>query len=238
MGMKQKKGKWPKAIFYDSKNTLFDWSTVWIEASQNIVKHYESKIDGEEFKMIWHKFLIMVNHRVAFGQYQDFTETLRESLIYTFRYLGIPGNPDDVHFMIDLWDQVQPFPDTISALGRQKEMAKILIFSNVEKRYLEMMVNKMGGFRPDFVGTMDEIRACKPSPRAYYWVLKENHFEVEDVLYCARPQWDVQGGIALGMKTVWLNRAQEKLEGVKPDYEVKDLHGLTKILESSLHSSK
>jgi hypothetical protein len=48
--------KWPKAIFYDSKNTLFDWSKVWIETSSNIVNHYKSKIDGEEFKMTWHKF--------------------------------------------------------------------------------------------------------------------------------------------------------------------------------------
>jgi len=135
--------------------------------------------------------------------------------------------------MIDLWYDVQPFPDSIPALNKQKEMTKILIFSNVETRYLDMMVNKLGGFKPDFMGTMEQARASKPSPRAYYWVLEKNNLEVKDVLYCARPQWDVQGALALGMKTAWLNRAQEKLEGVKTDYEVKDLHEITQILESS-----
>jgi 2-haloacid dehalogenase len=137
--------------------------------------------------------------------------------------------------MIDQWDKVQPFPDAISALKEQKEMTKILIFSNVETRYLDMMVSKMNGFTPDFIGTMEDIKGCKPSPRAYFWVLEKTHFKVEDVLYCAGPQWDVQGATACGMKTVWLNRAQEGLEGVKPDYEVKDLHGVTKIVKSCLH---
>ena len=77
----ESKSKWPKAIFYDSKNTLFDWSSVWIKASSNIVKYYESKIDGEEFKNTWHKFPIGENHRTAFGEYREFTEALQESLV-------------------------------------------------------------------------------------------------------------------------------------------------------------
>ena len=228
---------WPKAIFYDSKNTLFDWSEAWIEASTNIVNHYESNVGGDEFKNLWHHLLISENHRTAFAAYRDFTKALKDSLFYTFKYYNIPGSADDIKYMLDLWDAVQPFPDTVPALKKQQEMAKVLIFSNVETRYLDMMVDKMGGFNPDFFGTMEQAKTCKPSPRAYYWVLEKNRLKVDDVLYCARPQWDVQGAIALGMKTAWLNRSQEKLEGVKPDYEVKDLHGITEIVESSLGSS-
>ncbi len=209
---------------------MFDWSTVWVKASSGIVNRYGSNVSGEEFKKVWHQFLIMVNHRVAFGQYQDFTETLRESLIYTFKYFNIPGVPDDVRYMTDLWDEVPPFTDTLPALREQQELTKILIFSNVETRYLEMMVKKMDNFKPDFIGDMEKARACKPSPRAYFWVLEQVKLKAKDVLYCARPQWDVQGAIACGMKTVWLNRGREALEGVKPDYEVADLHGITALL--------
>ena len=230
----ERKGGWPKAIFYDSKNTLFDWSLVWVHASSNIVKHYESDVDGETFKGIWHKFLIAENHRIAFSEYRDFEYALQDSLVYTFKYFNIPGGPDDVKFMLDLWDEVKPFPDTVPAFRKQQELTKVLIFSNVETRYLDMMVNKMEGFMPDFVGTMEQARTCKPSPRAYYWVLEKNKLKIEDVLYCARPQWDVQGALALGMKTVWLNRTEEELKGFKTDYEVKDLHGVTEIVESHL----
>lgn len=207
--MKGKNG-WPKAVFYDSKNTLFDWSFVWIKAASNIVNHYNSDVDGEAFKETWHKFLISENHRTAFSAYRDFGDALQDALVYTFKYYHIPGRPEDVKFMLDLWDEVQPFPDTVPALKKQQEMTKILIFSNVETRYLDKMVNKMDGFKPDFIGTMEQAQTCKPSPRAYYWVLKKNQLKVEDVLYCARPQWDVQGAIAIGMKTAWLNRAQER----------------------------
>jgi len=230
-----KKGNaWPKAIFYDSKNTLYDWSKLWIEASSNILRHYGSDADGETFKALWHRLLISENHRTAFSKYRDFTEALKESLLYTCKYFNIPGGPEDVKFMLDLWDKVQPFPDTVPALTRQKELTRVLIFSNVETRYLDMMVSKMDGFEPDFVGTMEEAGTCKPSPRAYYWVLEKNELKIEDVLYCARPQWDVQGALALGMKAAWLNRAEEELDGFRPDYEVKDLHGVTRIVESAL----
>ncbi len=229
--MKQADG-WPKAIFYDSKNTLFDWSGEGVEASSNIVKHYESDVDGEAFKALWHRLLISENHRTAFSEYREFTEALKESLDYTLKYFNIPGSPEDVKFMLDLWDRVKTFPDTVPALKKQQEMTKVLIFSNVETSYLDMMVDKMEGFKPDFVGTMEQARTCKPSPRAYYWVLEKNQLKIEDVLYCARPQWDVQGALALGMKSVWLNRVQEELDGVKPDYEVTDLHGVTEIVES------
>ncbi len=230
-----KKGDaWPKAIFYDSKNTLYDWSKLWVDASSNILRHYGSDVDGETFKALWHRLLISENHRTAFSKYRDFTEALKESLLYTCKYFNIPGGPEDAKFMLDLWDKVQPFADTVPALTRQKELTKVLIFSNVETRYLDMMVSKMDGFEPDFVGTMEQAGTCKPSPRAYQWVLEKNQLEIEDVLYCARPQWDVQGALALGMKAAWLNRAEEELDGFRPDYEVKDLHGVTAIVESAL----
>ena len=229
-----RKNGWPKAIFYDSKNTLFDWSKEWTEASADILKKYESDVEAESFKKLWHHLLVSENHRTAFARYRDFTEALKDSLLYTLRYFNVPGSPEDVKLMLDRWDEVKPFPDTVPAMQKQQEMTKVLIFSNVETRYLDMMVNKMEGYKPDFVGNMEQAGTCKPSPKAYYWVLKKNQLNVEDVLYCARPQWDVQGALALGMKGVWLNRAQEELDGFKPDYEVKDLHGVTEIVESSL----
>ena len=64
--------------------------------------------------------------------------------------------------------------------------------------------------------------------------MEKNQLKIEDVLYCARPQWDVQGAQALGMKAVWLNRVNEELNGFKTDYEVTDLHGVTEIVKSSL----
>ena len=67
----KKKKKWPKAIFYDSKNTLFAWDTVWIKASSNILKKYENNMDPEEFWRQWAKFLTGENLKTAFGKYRN-----------------------------------------------------------------------------------------------------------------------------------------------------------------------
>ena len=174
----------------------------------------------------------------AFGNYREFTELLKTGLVYTFNRYGIPGSPDDAKYMLELWDEVQPFPDTLSALSKQQEITRVLIFSNVETDYLKMMVNKLAGFRPDFLGSMQMSHSLKPSPRAYNWVLEKTGLEAREVIYCAGVQWDVQGAIACGMKAAWVKRhfwgEKEKLEGIEPDYIINDLHELTRIVESSI----
>ena len=97
------KGKWPKAVFTDSKNTLFAWDATWVKASGNILKKYGNTMDPEEFWRRWASFLTGENLKTAFGKYRKFTESLRAALTLAFQHYNIPGSPDDVKFMTDLW---------------------------------------------------------------------------------------------------------------------------------------
>ena len=230
-----------KAIFYDSKNTLWAWDKVWLDACKNIIQKYKSKVNPKDFQKQWSKLTAGANHRTAFGKFQKFTETLKDGLTYTLAYFGIAGDPEaDVKFMTERWIDVPPFQDTIAALTKQKELVKVLCYSNVETEYLEMMVEKIGDARPHFVGDMDKSQCCKPSPRAYRWVLETASRELNEdlnfsnVIYCAGPQWDVQAAMALGMKGCWIRRPSRTTpepEGQTPDYIVDNLHELTKIVE-------
>ena len=241
-----KKDKWPKAVFTDSKNTLFAWDTVWVEACSHIVKKYGSTISPEDFRAQWSKFMAGENLIVAFGKYRKFSESLRVSLNYTFNYFRILGDPNDAKVMTDRWKDVQPFPDTAEGLRKIQEHAKVLIYSNVETEYLAMMVDKLDDFRPDFVGDMDMSHCCKPSPRAYRWVLEtagrklNTTLEFSDVLYVAGPQWDVQGAMACGMKGAWIHRPYRftpEVQGEKYDYEVKDFNEVAAIVEASVRGT-
>jgi 2-haloalkanoic acid dehalogenase type II len=241
--MAKTKGTWPKAVFTDSKNTLFAWDTVWVRACSGILRKYGSSIDPEDFRAQWSMFMAGENFRVAFGKYRKFTESLRISLAYTFKFFGIQGSPDDVTFMTDLWKEVQPFPDTRDGLVKLKEMTKVLIYSNVETEYLDSMMANLTGFEPHFVGDMDKSTFSKPSPRAYRWVLEtagralNMEIDYPDVLYVAGPQWDVQGAMALGMKGCWIHRPYRHTpepQGMPYDYEVKDFHEVAGIVEASL----
>src|SRR5690606_39276243 len=99
---------------------------------------------------------------------------VQQSMMTAFKIAGIEGSPDDVRFMLDLQDQVQLFPETEAALQEQQDMGvKVLIYSDVEREYLDMYVGKFKTFKADFVGTTDQAGFHKPHPKTYYWVLQQ-----------------------------------------------------------------
>ena len=225
--------KWPKAIFYDSKTTLFDWGVQWVEASRRILEKYNrTDIDPADFKLKWNFYHTYYNHIGAFGAYRAFQANNQRALMHAFEYYDIPGSPEDVRFMQELWDAVMPFPDVAGELKNQQKLTKVFIFSNIETSYLDMMVKKLDGFEPDFIGDMEIAQCSKPCARAYYWVLDQVGMKPQDVIYCARPQWDVQGAMALGIKAIWLNRGDDTLDGLEPDHTVRSMSEVTDVLRS------
>jgi 2-haloacid dehalogenase len=237
-------GRWPRAIFYDSKTTLFDWAWSWRQAAEQIAARYGSA-DAEALFEDWAVLFEGFQRRAAFTRYADLMQHIRDGLRYAYRMHGIHGDPDrDVQIYLDLQERVEPFPEVVEALERQRTLGvKIFIFSDVETRFIEAYVSKLRGFVPDFVGSSEQARIHKPNPRVYEWVLRRVGLEARDVLYCAAPQFDVQGAMAYGMKAVWLRRPRGRLGNrnitfeagdVPADYEVTDLHGVTRIVETNL----
>ena len=144
--------------------------------------------------------------RAAFNRYADLTNHIRDGLQYAYRLYGIPGEADkDVQIYVDLQSRVEPFPEVVDQLHRQRALGvKTFIFSDVETRFIEMYVSKLKGFTPDFVGSSEQARIHKPNPRVYRWVLAQVGLEARDVLYCAAPQFDIQGALGCGIKAAWL----------------------------------
>lgn len=232
-------GRWPRAVFYDSKTTLFDWGWSWAEAAGRINRKYGSPVDDAEFIATWVRFFESHHRRTAFSRYTPVTETIREALADTFRAHRIDGSPDDVREYTDLQDRVQLFPETEATLQAQQELGvKIIIYSDVEREFLDMYMSKFRIFRPDFVASTEQPRIHKPNPRTYHWVLRQNDLQPRDVLYCAAPAFDVQGAMAAGLIAAWLRRPADGMlasqapaaEGLPADYEVETLDDVTRLL--------
>lgn len=227
-----KNSDYPKAIFYDSKTTIFDWHDQWMQAVDRILEKYDVDVDRRAFHDRWMTSMRGYFHTAAFMEYRDLNSSIEEGLVDTFDHFGIDGDLDDVSYYTDRYDEVYPFEEASDALARQQEFTEVWTFSNVERRYLEMMVDKLE-MEPDFVGTMEDAGYMKPSPYAYRWVLDQNDMTVDDVLYCAAPIFDVNGATAFGMKCAYLDRpGQEWIEPQKePHYVISDLMELTDMLE-------
>ena len=232
-------GRWPRAIFYDSKTTLFNWAGSWRGAAATILAKYGSDIPEQQFVETWVKGFEGLHRRAAFYRYAQVTDLVREALVNTYRLLGIQGSPDDVEHFLDLQEQVELFDDTEEALTNQQKLGvKVFVYSDVETKYLDMYVAKFKRFKPDFVGTTEEAGVAKPNPRTYRWVLQRTGFEMRNVLYCAAPVFDVQGAMSAGMVAAWLRRPQGRLSSethspadLPADYEVESLHDVTRIIE-------
>ena len=233
------KGRWPRAIFYDSKTTLFDWGWSWATAAAAIVKKYGSTVETSKFIGTWVRFFESHHRRTAFSQYTAVTETVQEALMDTFATYRIAGSPSDVSAYTDLQDKVGLFQETEDALLEQQSLGvKVWVYSDVERKFLDMYVSKFKRCKPDFVGSTEQAHFHKPNPRTYDWVLRQNGLQPCDVLYCAAPAFDVQGAMSMGLVAAWLRRPvdgmlanqAETTRGIPADYEIETLHDVTKII--------
>ena len=232
-------GRWPRAIFYDSKTTLFDWAGAWQKAAGQLIEKRGAAVGVQDFVEVWVKNFESLHRRAAFYRYAQVSDLAQESLMNTYRMLGIDGSPDDVEAFLALQGEVELFHDTEEALTNQQNLGvKVFIYSDVETRYLDMYVSKFKHFKPDFCSTTEEAGFAKPNPRTYNWVLRKTGMEMRDVLYCAAPVFDVQGAMAMGMLAAWLRRPEGRLSkdthaagSIEADWEVESLHDVTRIIE-------
>jgi 2-haloalkanoic acid dehalogenase type II len=232
-------GRWPRAIFYDSKTTLFDWAGAWNRAAQTLLARHGSTVAPATFVETWVRQFEGLHRRAAFFRYTQVSDLAREALANAYRMHGIAGSIDDVEAFTSLQSEVELFPDTEEALQNQQDLGvKVFIYSDVETRYLDMYVSKFRRFRADFIGTTEQAQVAKPNPRTYRWVLTRTGMEPRDVLYCAAPMFDVQGAMAAGMIAAWLRRPEGRLSkethqpgDLPADFEVESLHDITRIIE-------
>jgi 2-haloalkanoic acid dehalogenase type II len=232
------KGRWPRAIFYDSKTTLFDWAGSWRAAARQVLALRKADVAEDAFVETWVKAFEGLHRRAAFYRYTQVTDLAQEALMNAYKRFGIQGKPEDIEAFTSLQANVQLFTDTEEALTNQQKLGvKVFIYSDVETKYLDMYVSKFKQFKPDFVATTEQAGVAKPNPRTYRWVLQKTNMEPRDVLYCAAPMFDVQGAMSFGLIAAWLRRPEGRLSkdthaagDLATDYEVESLHDVTRIV--------
>jgi hypothetical protein len=66
------RGRWPRAIFYDSKGTLFNWAWTWQKTAEELVSRYAPEVSAKEFLQDWVTLFEGFHRRAAFRGYADF----------------------------------------------------------------------------------------------------------------------------------------------------------------------
>ena len=147
--------------------------------------------------------------------------------------LGFRPNSEELGVLSDSMKQWRPFSDTVSSLRSLKKQAKLAIISNVDRDLFEAS-SSMLGVDFDWVVTSGEIGEYKPSPRNFRMALSRMGVAKGEVLHVAQSLYhDVEPARAMGLSTVWVNRAGARstpLRDVRPDVTVADLGELVGLM--------
>jgi hypothetical protein len=81
-------GRWPRAIFYDSKTTLFNWAGSWRGAASQLLKKHGAQVDEQAFVETWVRGFEGLHRRAAFFRYTQVTNLAREALNNAYRMHG------------------------------------------------------------------------------------------------------------------------------------------------------
>ena len=148
--------------------------------------------------------------------------------------LGFRPDGDELGTLAESMKRWRPFDDTVAALKALKERFKLAIISNVDRDLFDASAKQLG-VDFDWIVTSQEVGTYKPSLGNFRAALKRMQVATPDVLHVAQSLYhDVEPARALGLTTVWVNRAGARstpLRDVRPDLEVRDLGELVRLME-------
>jgi 2-haloacid dehalogenase len=162
---------------------------------------------------VWRQKQLEYTFRLtAMERYEDFEGVTRKSLDYALAAAGAAGKALEANqkdALIDQYNDLKRFPDVEPGLERLKEAGHtMVVFSNGTPHMLNALMDA-AELRPYFQGvvSVDEVKAYKPSPKAYRHVAKRLERPIEEVRLVSSNPFDDIGAEAAGMRAAWVDRS-------------------------------
>lgn len=242
-----------KAVVFDAYGTLYDIQSVAAITDEAFPGY------GEIITQIWRmKQLEYTWLRSLMQRYEDFSIITRESLAYTLKCLGLKNDPGVFELIMDKYIHLDLYPDALATLGAIKD-CKLAILSNGSTDMLNALVGNTGLDRIlDATISVDSTKLFKPAPDAYTLIERKLGVAPPDVLFVSSNPFDACGAKAFGLRVAWIERVtsdamalacvendrvppltmfktirtQMDELGLEPDFRIKALADLPKLLKS------
>src|SRR2546428_314671 len=145
-----------------------------------------------------------------------------------------PLTRDELSHLIDAWETLPPWPDTVGVLTQVRRLPVILgTLSNGDADMLKALLGRLPVAFDRIIST--EGGKFKPHPSVYAKALHALGVDRDDLLHIAGSATDAAGATAFGIRTVWVNRSGSAVLDPRfaPPDELPDLTGLSGILANS-----
>ena len=242
-----------KAVVFDAYGTLYDVQSV-AAVTEEAFPGY-----GEIITQIWRiKQLEYSWLRSLMRRYEDFSVLTRESLVYSLRILGLKYDEAVFARLMEKYLHLDLYPDANAALAALKG-SKLAILSNGSSDMLNALVKNSGLDRVlDATISIDSKRVFKPAPETYSLIEEKLGVRPTDVLFVSSNPWDACGAKSFGLNVAWIERVTPEAMaqacarsdmvapltmfrairmqmdelGVRPDYQIRSLSELPKVVAS------
>ena len=223
-----------RAITFDAFGTVIDeGQDVLIGIARKICKEHRPSLRPDALLATWDRYLY---YGADSEPFKTLSELSRESLGKAFRDDRIEADPRPyVESLESLWRQATAFPEVPRVLEELDGIPRAIV-SDADHAFLEGILRR-NRLRFDAVITSESVRAYKPRPQIFQAALKVLRASPAEVVHVGDSlNEDVAGASGVGMRTVWVNRADVHRTAAdpKPDAEVRDLAGLPDTIEGVL----
>ncbi|MDP9429741.1 MAG: haloacid dehalogenase type II [Actinomycetota bacterium] len=204
----------PEALAFDMYGTLVDPIRIW--------KRVEEYVPDEKAIGIaetWRQKQLEYTFRLtAMGEYEDFQQVTRKALDYALMTAGRDLDGEQKDALIKQYNDLERFPDVHPGLEQLKNAGhQMVIFSNGSPSMLEPLMEAAGlrAYFDDYI-SVDEVRAFKPSPKAYRRVAERLGRPINEIRLVSSNPFDDIGAEAAGMRAAWVDRSAGLFDTLRP----------------------
>ena len=210
-----------RAYAFDAYGTLFD-----VHAA--ISRHREAVgEDADALSALWRaKQLEYSWVRTLMGRYIDFWSITQDALDYALaRFPSVDKALKPT--LLDAYWRLEAYPDVLPTLTKLRIMGHtVAIFTNGTREMAEAAASASAVLPLiDMVVSVEDTRRYKSAPKVYENLCQRLDIKPSEVCLVSSNRWDIAGGAAYGLRTIWVNRTglPDEYFDAQPDRDVRSL---------------
>ena len=195
-------------LTFDAFGTILDLGGSHAPRLHEFVRTKGVKTTGDE---LWDRW----RQRQRIEQFQDnqfytghfgYLDSCRRALIYALRASKLPFEDTDVRQIMDGWQELNPFTDSVPGLERLRSKFKLAVLSNGENDYLAQVVKNRIQLDFDDVISVEDVGVFKPCPQVYRYAARVLNAEPCELMMVSAHSFDTVGARASGYRAAYVNR--------------------------------
>ncbi len=209
-----------KAITFDVQGTCVDFYQPILRAGASINQKKGLTIDWAAMSAGWRDLYRTTMDAVIAGKrpwirvdriYREALDVLLEQ-----HDLGGAFSTDERDALNGIWNQLDPWPDSIEGIARLRRRFVTSTLSNAGMAAVIALV-KHAGLPFDAILTAELAKSYKPAPSVYQLAVDLLGYRPDQILMVACHKYDLRAARAFGMRTAFVARPLEFGPDAKPD---------------------